>query len=111
MLGAPPPPLWGRVGVGGSSKGKCLRWRAIARPPPLTPPPKGEGNRPRVWRGHAKRGEHETRRGADGRLVGGAGGLAALRQVLRGRARAPGLAGPPQRRRPQRGGRAHRRKA
>src|SRR5262249_22495391 len=41
-LGALPPPLWGRVGEGGRS----LSRRSVntSRPPPLTPPHKGEGN-------------------------------------------------------------------
>src|SRR5438552_18495149 len=37
--GALPPPLWGRVGVGGGA-GKHL-WCPVAPPPPPTPPHKG----------------------------------------------------------------------
>jgi hypothetical protein len=43
-----PPPLWGRVGVGGrtglSEKGIAPHSDDAARPPPLTPPHKGGGN-------------------------------------------------------------------
>src|SRR5713101_9151464 len=38
-----PPPLWGRVGVGG--RGIVARNCPAARPPPPTPPQKGEGRR------------------------------------------------------------------
>src|SRR5260221_664308 len=43
-----PPPLWGRVGEGG----RCCCTRRVhrLRPPPLTPPDKGEGNAPSVRR-------------------------------------------------------------
>ncbi len=40
-----PPPLWGRVGVGGREV--LARMCHIARPPPPTPPRKGEGSRKR----------------------------------------------------------------
>jgi hypothetical protein len=39
-----PPPLWGRVGVGGSPKRVCP-----CGPPPPTPPRKGEGTRAVGW--------------------------------------------------------------
>src|SRR5262245_14581125 len=39
-----PPPLWGRVGEGGPSR--CAGHVNHSLPPPLTPPHKGEGNRP-----------------------------------------------------------------
>jgi pimeloyl-ACP methyl ester carboxylesterase len=38
-----PPPLWGRVGVGG--RGKRHGLASTSRPPPPTPPHKGEGRR------------------------------------------------------------------
>src|SRR6266566_7431890 len=40
-----PPPLWGRVGVGG--RAVVARLCLIPRPPPPTPPHKGEGSRAR----------------------------------------------------------------
>src|SRR5436190_1492984 len=47
-LGVLPPPLWGRVGEGGGAvrHDRCH----TAGPPPLTPPHKGEGNRPSMLR-------------------------------------------------------------
>src|SRR5205807_510687 len=46
-----PSPLVGEGGEGGGGKGKSRRLCTIARPPPLTPPHKGEGNGKRwCWR-------------------------------------------------------------
>src|SRR2546428_6044484 len=50
-LGLLPTRLWGRAGNGGSSYGQ--RTRAKLRPPPPTPPHKGEGSAPNVRRGSA----------------------------------------------------------
>jgi ABC transporter substrate binding protein (PQQ-dependent alcohol dehydrogenase system) len=45
--GAFPPPLWGRVREGG--RAILDRWRNISRPPPPTPPHKGEGSHARQF--------------------------------------------------------------
>jgi hypothetical protein len=51
LLGLLPPPLWGRVGEGG---GAVMHRRCLTqRPPPLTPPHKGEGNALSLRRGNA----------------------------------------------------------
>src|SRR5262245_32744535 len=43
---------WGRVGEGGDAAKRRWRYlRTIALPPPPTPPHKGEGSAPRLWRG------------------------------------------------------------
>src|SRR5215467_2160472 len=51
-LGLLPPPLWGRDGEGGwrSEHSVAPRCEGIARPPPPTPPHKGEGSTPSVPR-------------------------------------------------------------
>src|SRR5215468_9422697 len=41
-----PPPLWGRVGVGG--RGIVAKPCRLSRPPPPTPPHKGEGRKLRL---------------------------------------------------------------
>src|SRR6266702_4787853 len=40
-----PPPLWGRAGEGWGGLGRGCRRIHSQKPPPLTPPHKGEGNK------------------------------------------------------------------